>query len=254
MSNFSFDVGDPATLEVRVSTGKIDFATASAGHITVDVSGSGADFIIVEQAGNTVTIREERHLWGSRTVSIRAAVPAGTNVELAVAAADVLSRVDLGRVFGKTASGDVDLGRVEALELRTASGDVRVDTCAGVCEFGSASGDLRIHQVEGDVRVSTASGDVTVERTAGRLEIKTASGDINIRSCFGDSLEAVSMSGDIHLGVPEGTRVEADIDSLSGEVKLPTRRPPGGDSVRQLRVRAKTVSGDIELRRVPSGT
>jgi DUF4097 and DUF4098 domain-containing protein YvlB len=253
MSHYSFEVNDDATLELRVSAGRIDLTAAGGREISIDVSGNGADFIVAEQNGNTITVREERHLWGNRSVSIRAAVPVGTNLELALAAADLLSRVDLGRVTGKTASGDIDLGRVTGLELRTASGDVKVDTCTGTCEFGSASGNLRVHNVEGDIRASTASGDVDVERTAGRLEIKTASGDINIRSCFGESLEAGSMSGDIHLGVPEGTRVEAEIDSLSGEVRLPTRRPPGTDSVRQMRLRAKTVSGDIELRRVRAG-
>lgn len=251
MSQYVFEVGDEPTLDVRVSAGRLDLAPSTNGTVSVDVSGSGAEFLTVEQAGNTVTIREERHLWGGRTVNIRAAVPAGINLEAAVASLDVVARVDLGRVSGRTASGDFDLGRVAALEVRTASGDVKVDSCGGRCEISSASGDLRLHQADGDVVVSSASGDVTVERIRGRLEAKTASGDISVRCCAGDQVEATSLSGDISLGVPEGTRVEAEIDSLSGDVKLPSRRPASGEATKHMRLRVKTVSGDINLKRVP---
>lgn len=251
MSHYVFDVGDSPTLDIRVSAGRLDLAPASNGKVSVDISGSGAEFILVEQAGDAVTIREEKHLWGSRSVNIRAAVPGGTNLEAAVASLDVVARVELGRVSGRTASGDFDLGRVGSLEVRTASGDVKIDTCSGRCEISSASGDLRVHEAEGDVVVSTASGDVGVERIRGRLEAKTASGDISVRCCAGDQIEAASLSGDISLGIPEGTRVEAEIDSLSGDVRLPARRPASGEAQKQMRVRAKTVSGDIDLRRVP---
>lgn len=251
MSQYAFDVGREPTLDVRLSAGRLDLAATTNGTVSVEVSGSGAEFITVEQAGDTVIIREERHLWGGRSVNIRAAVPAGTNLEAAVASLDIVARVDLGRVAGRTASGDFDLGRVAALEVRTASGDVKVDTCGGRCEVSSASGDLRLHQADGDVLVSTASGDVTVERIRGRFETKTASGDISVRCCAGEQVEAISLSGDISLGVPEGTRVEAEIDSLSGDVKLPSRRPASGEATRHVRIRAKTVSGDIDLRRVP---
>jgi hypothetical protein len=250
MSQYAFKVGSTTTLDLRISAGRLDIVSSSDGTATIDISGSGTEYIVVEQSGDVITLREERHLFGGRTVNIRAAVPAGTNLEAAVASLDVVSRVDLGRVSGRTASGDFDLGKVGSLEIRTASGDVKVDACAGRCEISSASGDLQLHIAEGDVVVATASGDVSVERIMGRLETKTASGDISVRCCAGQQVEATSLSGDISLGIPEGTRVEAEIDSLSGDVSLPPRRPPSGDSSRQMRLRAKTVSGDIDVRRV----
>ena len=250
MSHFVFKVGQTPTLDLRVFAGRLDLVPSTDGSLTIDILGSGTDYIVVEQSGDVITLREERHLFGGRTVSIRAAVPAGTNLEAAVASLDVLSRVELGRVSGRTASGDFDLGRVGSLEIRTASGDVKVDACVGRCELSSASGDLALHTAEGDVVVTSASGDVSVERVSGRLETKTTSGDISVRCCAGQQIEATSLSGDISLGIPEGTRVEAEIDSLSGDVNLPPRRPPAGDSTKQMRLRAKTVSGDIDVRRV----
>jgi DUF4097 and DUF4098 domain-containing protein YvlB len=58
------------------------------------------------------------------------------------------------------------------------------------------------------------------------------------------------MSGDVDLGLVAGTRIEAEIDSLSGDITLPPRRPPGGKSEQSLRLRAKTVSGDVIVRRI----
>lgn len=250
MSRFSFGVGNQPTLDIRVTSGRLDLASSGEGEITIDVSGSGADFLVVEQNGDTISIREERRLFGGRSVNIRAGVPAGTNLEGAVASLDIVARVDLCRVVMRSASGDLDLGRIDHAELKSASGDVKIDSCAGRCEVATASGDVRIHQATGDISVSSASGDVGIESAEGRVEVKTASGDIRIGRCSGPSIEAASMSGDVELGLPEGTRVEAEIDSLSGDVVLPPRRPPDGQTERSLKLRAKTVSGDIVVRRV----
>jgi hypothetical protein len=247
MSQFNFGVGSKPALEVRVSSGRLDLAPSQGGQVVIDVSGSGAAYVLVEQSADTISIREERR---GRSVNIRAAIPAGADLELAVASLNVVSRVDLGRVAGRTASGDIDLGQVDSLDLRTASGDVKVDSCTSRCDIITASGDVRMHLVAGDLSVSTASGDIGIERSEGRVEVKTASGDIRIGQCSGSSVEATSMSGDVDLGVPEGTRVEAEIDSLSGDVVLPSRRPPSGDTERNLKLRAKTVSGDVVVHRV----
>ncbi len=251
MSQYAFNVGSQPSLDVQVAAGRLDLAPAADGEVSIDVTGSGADFVVVEQIGDTVSIREERRLFGGRTVNIRAAIPSGTSLEAAVASLDIVSRVDLGRVVTRTASGDLDFGQVSMIEVKSASGDVKVDSCAGRCEISAASGDVRIQRVFGDLGVSTASGDITVEKADGRVEAKTASGDIRIGCCSGASIEASSMSGDVDLGLPEGTRVEAEIDSLSGDVTLPPRRPPRGQTERNLKLRAKTVSGDVVVRRVP---
>src|SRR5918999_6058658 len=106
MSQSAFQVGTQPTLDVRVSSGRLDLALSSDGEMLVEVRGGGADFVVVEQVGDTVAIREERRLFGGRTVNIRAAVPKGTRLEASVASLDIVSRVDLGRVLARTASGD----------------------------------------------------------------------------------------------------------------------------------------------------
>jgi DUF4097 and DUF4098 domain-containing protein YvlB len=64
-------------------------------------------------------------------------------------------------------------------------------------------------------------------------------------------IELKSMSGDLRVGIPAGTRVEAEIDSLSGDVHLPKTKS-NVTPQRTTKLRARTVSGDIEVSRIDS--
>jgi hypothetical protein len=60
-----------------------------------------------------------------------------------------------------------------------------------------------------------------------------------------------SVSGDIHLGVAEGTNVDVDANSVSGDLSsdVPLGADPTGVHADgpTLVVRGKTVSGDFKL-------
>lgn len=250
MNTFEIESGIAPTIELRVAAGRADFYPGPEGKLEVEVTGSGAEFVVVEQMGRVIVIREERRLFGGRAVGIRLTVPPGTNLDATVASMDICSRgADLGRVNLSTASGDIDMGSVENLVARSASGDIKIDICRVNCEVSSASGDVRAHRIEGDFLVSTASGDIAADRVEGRSEIKSASGDVRVAACFGNQIELNSMSGDVTVGIPAGTKVDAQIDSLSGDVRFPPKRS-GVTPNRTARLRARTVSGDIEIRRV----
>ena len=189
VSTYAFSsVGQP-TIEIRVASGRADLYASNSSEVTVDISGTGAEFVTVEQLGSTIVIREERRLIGGRTVSIRIGTPPGSHVEAILASMDITARVDLGRVSISTASGDVDLDQVDSASIRTASGDIRVDEFLNGSEVSSASGDVRIFRANVDLSVSTASGDITVDRSDGRCEMKSASGDLRIGCCSGSLID-----------------------------------------------------------------
>jgi DUF4097 and DUF4098 domain-containing protein YvlB len=255
MSQYTFAVGSSPGLEVRVSSGRLDIVETRDRSITVDVRGRGAENLVVEQNGDTVTIREDRNRFGDRAVSLRVAVPKGTAVDVTAASLDVYARVSLDRVNARTASGELDFEDIGSGELRSASGDISFERCDGRCQISTASGDIRAEAIGGDAILATASGDVRIELAESRVEAKSASGDITVGCCSGNSVEAVSMSGDVAIGLPEGRIVEASIDSLSGEVRLPPRRtattdPEAAGTKETVKLRLKTVSGDIQVRRV----
>ncbi|MGH8924838.1 MAG: DUF4097 family beta strand repeat-containing protein [bacterium] len=248
---YEFDVDDLPTIEIRVASGRADLHPAAAGNVEVAVTGSGAEYVIVEKLGSTILIREERRLFGGRSVNIRVSTPPGSHLDASVASLDIYSRVDLGRTNVQTASGDLDFGQVDGAVLRSASGDIKIDEILNDCEVSSASGDVRVHQIHGDLSVSTASGDIIADRIEGRCEIKSASGDLRVGCCRGGLIELKSMSGDVRIGIPAGTRVDAEIDSLSGDVRLPKTKSTAAPD-RVARLRARTVSGDIEVTRIDS--
>lgn len=254
MSQYTFASGPSPALEVRVSSGRLDIIESSDRSITVDVRGRAAENLVVEQNGDTVTIREDRNRFGDRSASLRVAVPKGTAVDITAASLDVFARASLDRVNARTASGELEFEDIGSGELRSASGDVSLERCDGRCQISTASGDIRAESIGGDAIITTASGDVRIELAESRVEAKSASGDITVGCCSGNTVEAVSMSGDVVIGLPEGRIVEASIDSLSGEVRLPPRRTAStetGDAGQKetVKLRLKTVSGDIQVRR-----
>ena len=143
--------------------------------------------------------------------------------------------------------------------------DFEVRVPAGVTFEGSTvSGDVEARGLRSDVEASTVSGDVDVS-TTGVARGSTVSGsvDVEMGSLDWRRLEFSTVSGDITVSVPDGLDAEIDFESLTGDfdsdfrvaIKRQRDRFIGtelsgtiGDGGRRLSF--KTVSGDVELRRV----
>ena len=78
--------------------------------------------------------------------------------------------------------------------------------------------------------------------------MSTGSGDMRIRSASRGKLTAKGASGDVVIGVPAGVPVWTDLTTVTGDIHSDLRgagQPePGAD---YIELRAKTVSGDIQL-------
>jgi hypothetical protein len=253
MSVTEFTVGEQPHVEVRVASGRLTVTAGEAGRVSVEVTGRDADRIVVDQLGDTIAVYEPQDTRAFRrgaSVTIRVACPSGCDLSVAAASLDVSSSQALGRVAVRTASGDARLGDVASLELKSASGDLTARDCAGDGQMSTASGDVRIDSVGGELQASLSSGDLWVGTLGAAGEVRSASGDVHIDRWLGSSIAVGSVSGDIVVGVPAGQRVDADISTLSGRLVLPERRPQSEEPKRTVRVRLKTVSGDIRVNRV----
>jgi DUF4097 and DUF4098 domain-containing protein YvlB len=151
-----------------------------------------------------------------------------------------------------TASGDVEANRVEGgVNVKSASGDTRVQEVLGDADVQTASGDIELEIVRGAVNVNSASGDVTIGEAYDNVSASTVSGDQEHGAVMRGNVSAHSVSGDVTIGVRRGSKVYLDCNTVSGdtssELELTTDAPDGDGPL--VEIRAKTVSGDIRITR-----
>jgi DUF4097 and DUF4098 domain-containing protein YvlB len=246
-----FTVGELALVDVDVAVGSIQLVPGDAGSIGVSLDANAPDNFEIAHIGDTVTVRAPSG-WLSRSgrVQLVLEVPNGTDAIVATASGDVTSRVELGALRVRTASGDVQIDRARRAEIHSASGVIRIGDVAEA-QLSTASGDIRVRSVAGRLGASSASGDVTVERLAGGTEVTTTSGDVRLQRCDGDDIAIKTVSGDVSIGLPSGIRVEPEISTLSGSTRLPSGSAPVDAGPRRtVRLRIRTVSGDIRIERL----
>lgn len=248
MIDKTFTVDTAPRLEAQLKSGELRIVAGEPGIIRVQADAGKASELEVTQRAGTVVIKSDKRGWRNSHVHATVQVPPETEALINVASADIIASGHLARLEVNTASGEVKFDTVDDLRVRTASGDVRGVNVTGDAEVTSASGDVRIESCDGKCTFTLASGDVTVENTRGpSLRCSTASGNVVIDHCESQDVSCKSMSGDIRLGVLPRTRVDLDVQSLSGSVKTPTGSGSGEPPLRELSVRARLVSGDLEL-------
>ncbi len=227
--------GNRTMLTVDLPSGTIEVRSSESSTLTVHLDTDQPDDWEVSQFGDTVTVRAPRRRGlRLRSAKVYVEAPTGTHLDLNAASADITLSGALGEVRVRSASGDIRAGTVDRLDASTASGDIRVGTVRGRLTAGTASGDIRVDQVSDDAEASTASGDIRIDRFEGA------------------AVDAKSVSGDIQLGLPAGIRVEPDIATMSGRTTLPKPAvaAPTVEPRRTVRVRLRSVSGDVTIERV----
>ena len=266
----TFEHTGPVTVAVRAHRGRVDITAADGAAVQVGVvplDGSAAaaeaarDTYVALDGDTLVVDAPTSSAWQWRraprlAVTIR--VPTGSSIAATVASADLraVGRYAAARV--KAASGDAWIDEVTgSAQIESASGDLVVGRVGGALRIGSASGAVRVGDVAGDVSAKGASGDITIRGVGGSLSADTASGDIEVGVVRRGQTGIQSASGDVEVGVAAGTRVWLDVSTASGStVNDLTMGPPtpagqgGGEGQAPLRLRIRTASGDIRIRRV----
>jgi DUF4097 and DUF4098 domain-containing protein YvlB len=167
---------------------------------------------------------------------VRASVPHGAQVKVKTASAD--ARLD---------------GHFGPVAVNSVSGDLRVrGEIAGNASVKTVSGDADLDRVDGDMSAHSVSGDLRIGPVAGSAETKTVSGDIRFQSVTAGDVRFSSVSGDVEIGIAQGSAVDVDAGSTSGdlssEVPLGSEPVQGeGDPAPTVVLRGRTVSGDVTV-------
>ena len=202
------------------------------------------------------------------SVAITIDLPAGSSLVAQLAYSSVDASGALGECELHMASGQVQLDRISALRADVAAGEVavghiagraaieggaavvRISEAGGAVKFAGSSGRIWVGDAAGDLDLSNGSGGFDIDRADGSVTAKTGDGAIRIGRLARGRAELANSSGDIEVGVSEGSAVRVDARSTKGAVhnSLPSQEGSGGE----LTVHARSRHGDIFVQRAAS--
>jgi DUF4097 and DUF4098 domain-containing protein YvlB len=190
---------------------------------------------------------------GARTgaVDITIELPSRSRVRIEVASADVQADGEYAECRFASASGDMHIATVVGdVKAATSSGALSVHAAEGDVSMSTASGKATIGTLDGDLKFQAASGALALDRLRGNLRAQTASGSVSIATALSGSVVARTSSGDIEVGVAEGTAARLDVTTGSGLVSNQLQHADGpADGDETLLVQVRTGSGDVGVRR-----
>lgn len=270
--NHSFNTPAPADLHVQIGAGSVAVTARDTDRTDVQVTGSGAGDVLVEQVGDRITVKERdvfRMFSSSRPLQVEVSLPTASALTTRLGSASLHTRGHLGSCRVASGSGDVQLGDTGDLDVMTGSGDVQAHHIAGYLRAktgsggvhahdvtGSAdaitgSGELRLRDVGKDLTTKSGSGDAVVGHVGADVSSTSGSGDVEIGEVHRGVVTCRSASGDVSIGVTAGTPTWTDLHTVSGRVtqELDSLGAPAeGQAHVELRIR--TVSGRIRARHV----
>lgn len=205
------------------------------------------------------------------SVAITIDLPTGSSLVAHLAYSAVNTEGSLGASELHLASGQVQLDRVGALKANIASGEVaigqiagradidggafalRIGAALGAVGFRSSGGQIRIGHAAADLDLSGASCDFDIDRADGSVTAESASGALRIGRMTSGQAKLKNASGDIEIGISEGTAVSVDVNSERGAVhNFVSSQGEPGPSDAKVSVFARTRHGDITIQRAAS--
>ncbi|MFY1691804.1 DUF4097 family beta strand repeat-containing protein [Plantactinospora sp. WMMB782] len=277
----TFDTPAPISVTVDLTVGHVRIDADDRTETTVEVRPSdptkeldvrAAEQTRVSYADGKLLIRTPklRPMFSSKVGSIDVAVtlPSGSQLHGDAASAEFAVEGRLGETRLKTALGHIQLDRTGPAQLHTSSGKVTVGAITGRAEVTTHSGAVRIGgidgpaviknsngdsvlgEVTGDLRLHVANGDIELRRALADVTAKTANGNIRIHEVVRGSVVLDAVAGELELGIRTGTAAWLDLSSTAGRVHNALDAAEGpAESDETVRVRARTVTGDIVVRR-----
>jgi DUF4097 and DUF4098 domain-containing protein YvlB len=193
-------------------------------------------------------------LFRGGAIDLEIALPSRSRLHVSLASADMRAEGEFADCRIASASGDAEIDSVTGkIKVANASGSFTVHTADGSASIATASGDVTVGDLDGDLKFKAASGSITVDRLRGYLKSRTASGSVDVAAAVRGGVSAHTSSGEVAVGVAEGTAVKLDIITGSGVVTnrlQPSDGPEQGDETLALQVRSG--SGDVNIHRADS--
>jgi len=205
------------------------------------------------------------------SVDITIGLPAGSGLAAYLAHSSVQVDGPVGQCELHLASGQVQLDRIDALQASIASGEVTIGHIAGRADIDGGAFAMRIGEVKGavglsssggqawighasaDIDLSSGNGAFDIDRADGSVTATTGSGAIRIGRMTHGQAKLMNGSGNIEVGIGQGTAASIDASSERGAVHdgVSSQGNPATTDV-LVSVHARTRHGDIIIRRAAS--
>lgn len=203
----------------------------------------------------------------TRSVDVSIELPSGSQLSAHMQMGDIRCAGRLGECRLKT-TGNVRLERTGPLRLHTGVGHVTAEGITGNAEISTGSGRIQVGEVQaaaevknsngdttidavtGDVRVRNANGTIDIGRAGAGVDVKTSNGSIRLGEVVRGSVVLGTATGDLDIGVAEGTAAWLEVNTGFGHVRNlmeDATRPEEADET--VEVRGRTSYGDITIHR-----
>jgi DUF4097 and DUF4098 domain-containing protein YvlB len=275
-----FETPEPISVTIELSVGDVRFTAADRADTVVEVRPSdasdesdvkAAEQTHVEYANGALLVRGPKSRVfdfsrKTRSVDVTIGLPAGSRLSLDAAVGDVSSAGPLGECRIKTSTGHVRLDQTGPLRLNTSGGHVTVDSVAGDAEIATGTGRIRVGEIDGaaiiknsngntdigavsgDARIRAANGDISIVRATAGVDAKTANGSIRIAEVVRGTVVLATATGDLEIGVAEGTAAWLEVSTGYGRVRNQLAETSGPETSEEtVKVRAHTSYGDVTV-------
>lgn len=275
MHTFATPAPIAATVEVAGAQVRVTASDRSDTVVLVEpISGSRKDAKVAENTkvdfvDGLLSVKTKTAGDKNGSVTITIDLPTGSGLIAHLAYSEVRTEGLLGSSQLHMASGQVQLDRVDALKANIASGEVVIGHIAGRADIDGAAFAMRIGEANGtvglrnsggrtwighataDLELRSACTDFDIDRADAGVTVETASGAIRIGRMTNGQANLKNASGNIEVGISEGTAASTDVASERGAVhNFVTAQGEPGPSDAKVSVHARTRHGDITVHRV----
>ncbi len=275
----TFQTPGPTSLVLQTVAGHVSITAEDGDRTTVELTPlnpAGEEAVAratVEQRDSTVVVHIPKHRGGllrqGPAIDVAITCPTGTSIDVRADSSAIRATGSYATAVVATGSGDIEVEDVtgvaklksgsgtvraaqvgDALVITTGSGDVSVDRSGRSATLTAGSGDISIAEMAGETTTKTGSGDVEVGVLDGTLLTKTGSGNLTVRRASSGTVRATGASGNIDIGIKEGTAAWLDVSTISGRFRqeLAESQAPR-DGQLSVEITAQTVSGDVRVHR-----
>ncbi|WP_232827664.1 DUF4097 family beta strand repeat-containing protein [Jiangella endophytica] len=202
----------------------------------------------VEFADGRLTVKTTTSGGRSGSVAISIDLPAGSSLVADVAHSSVQAVGPLGECELSMGSGRIRLDRVGALRANAAGGEIEVGHIAGRATVEAGSADVRIGTASADLDLSNGSGGFDIDRADGSVTARTGDGAIRIGRLTRGRAELLNRSGNIEIGIGEGSAAWVNARSDKGAVRNSVPAQEHADD-NEVTVHARTRYGNVIVER-----